>query len=532
MTGPVDEYIAAGWWNDRVLADGLELAAVRRPSDLALADDRQRLTWSEFAGAVAGATKRLEASRLGPDAAVVLVTGNTVDGVVAYHGLLRAAVTTVVLDRRCGPADLRAALETLPVSLVVVPESERSRLTDTSGSTPVIAVEELVDLVRPSGQAWAGSEPDRQGSAVVLFTSGTTSRPKAVVHSLNTLTAGAHHMALTTGADENSVLYLVSPVASITGIMQMHLSADCHCTLVLDDDFDPVASLDRINSCHATLLGGAPVIVERLIAVADTRPAADLSLRTLALGGSMLSRRFLEGVADRYGIDIVRVYGSSEAPNSTGRHPGALPAEPLRDDGALMPGTEVKVGSPGHAQEGLVRGPAVMLGYLDREDNAAAFEDGWYRTGDLVEVTDGRLTVLGRLKEIVNRNGFKISLSEIDAALSDLAGCAEAASFGVPDSETGEHLAVAVVSDGSSPLAMDHVLSHLRAAGLAVRKLPEQVVIWDTPLPRTASGKIIRSQLAMDAPSKPSSVVDRLQRPANDQGPTAIDSPVGESLRP
>ena len=79
-----------------------------------------------------------------------------------------------------------------------------------------------------------------------------------------------------------------------------------------------------------------------------------------------------------------------------------------------MPGTEVRIGSAEHPQEGLLRGPAVFLGYADAEHNVEAFEDGWFRTGDAVEVHDGRLTVVGRIKDVVNRNGLKISPSEID----------------------------------------------------------------------------------------------------------------------
>ena len=132
------------------------------------------------------------------------------------------------------------------------------------------------------------------------------------------------------------------------------------------------------------------------------------------------------------------------------------------DDGALMPGTEVRVGSQEHPQEGLVRGPGVFLGYLDETDNELAFEGDWYRTGDLVEVSEGRLTVVGRLKEVVNRNGFKISLAEIDAAMFDMKGLDEAASFALPDAVTGERLAVAILPSHGAVIDLEDVTSHLR----------------------------------------------------------------------
>jgi acyl-CoA synthetase (AMP-forming)/AMP-acid ligase II len=229
----------------------------------------------------------------------------------------------------------------------------------------------------------------------------------------------------------------------------------------------------------------------------------------------MLPRPLLEMATDRFGIGIARVYGSSEAPNFTGSLPADDREARLSDDGALLPGSEVRVGSRAHPGEGLLRGPGVFLGYLDPADNDAAFEDGWYRSGDQVELShspggQARLTVTGRLKEVVNRNGLKISLPESDAALEGLPGVAELSSFAMPDPATGERLAVAVrLADGAS-LRLDDVVAYLLGAGVAVRKLPEQLIRWDGPLPRTASGKVIRSRLVMESPAKDSDLAPRL----------------------
>lgn len=503
-------YRRAGFWDDRTLRDGIEAAAAARPTAVAVIDNHRQMRWAELAGLVAAGTRRLVRRGVGSGDPVVLISGNTADGVVAYHSMLRAGTPAVLLDRRCGPADLEAALSAVAVAAVILPRSEESRLDKVLGTTPTFPLEEFGGEERLAVAAQPGPEPDRGAVAVVLFTSGTTSRPKGVLHSLNTLTAGARNMALITGADEHTVLFLVSPMTSVTGVMQMHLAADEHATLVLEDAFEPQASLDRINRYGATLVGGAPVIAERVIGAADTRPGRPLALRTLALGGAMLPRPLLEHAGRDYGIDIARVYGSSEAPNTTGSLPGEPRERRLLDDGELMPGTEVRVGSAAHPQEGMLRGPGLFLGYLDPADNQTSFEDDWYRTGDLVEVAGGRLTVVGRVKELVNRNGFKISLSEIDAALLGLPGVEETASFGLADETTGERLAVAVLPKQGAEITLDAVVSHLRDSGLATRKLPEQVVIWDGPLPRTASGKVVRSRLLMESSSKQSCMADRL----------------------
>jgi len=513
----VARYRPEGLWDTRTLADGIEAAAARRPDAMALADNDVQVSYAGLAEAVGHATAVLAARGVRPGQAVVLVSGNTRHGVIAYHALLRAGAIIVALDRRCGPADLRAATAIIPgraTVIIAAPEAERLACAD---AIPL----ELFCEVSDGAPAEGSAEPDRDRAAVVLFSSGTTGRPKGVAHSINTLTAGAANMARITSAGPDTVCFLVSPLTSITGLMQVHLAADSHAALVLEDQFEPRETLRRMADAGATLLGGAPVIAERLLRAALVTPGTPLSLRTLALGGAMLPRPLLELATDTFGIGIARVYGSSEAPNFSGSLPADDREVRLSDDGALMPGSEVRIGSSAHPREGLLRGPGVFLGYLDPGDNDAAFsEDGWYRSGDQVELaSDGngpdRLTVVGRLREVVNRNGLKISLPEADAALEGLPGVLECSSFGMPDEETSERLAVAVqLADGAS-LALDDVVAYLLGRGIARRKLPEQLVRWGGPLPRTASGKIVRSRLVMESSAKDSDVAPRLRQGAN-----------------
>jgi acyl-CoA synthetase (AMP-forming)/AMP-acid ligase II len=512
----VARYRAAGLWDDRALADGLEAAAALRPDAVALADKDARLSYADLARAVASATAGLAARGVRPGQPVILVSGNTRHGVIAYHALLRSGATIVALDRRCGTADLLAARSAISSAVpgshpVIIAAEEEARLDAALSGTEVIPLELFDSLYTPRGSSPGGTEPDRDCAAVVLFSSGTTGRPKGALHSINTLTAGAANMARITCAVQDTVCFLISPLTSITGLMQVHMTADTHAALVLEDQFEPGETLRRMNACGATLLGGAPVIAERLLRAAQAgSPRTPLTLRTLALGGAMLPRPLLELATDAFGIGIARVYGSTEAPNFTGSLPADSREARLSDDGALMPGSEVRVGSSAHPREGLLRGPGVFLGYLDPADNAAAFEDGWYRTGDEVELSSARLTVVGRLKEVVNRNGLKISLPEADAALEGLPGVLECSSFAIPDPETGERLAVAVqLADGAS-LSLDDVTACLLGRGVARRKLPEQLVRWDGPLPRTASGKIVRSRLTMESPAKDCDLAPRL----------------------
>src|SRR5262249_39761996 len=123
------------------------------------------------------------------------------------------------------------------------------------------------------------------------------------------------------------------------------------------------------------------------------------------------------------------------------------------------------------------------------------------------------LTVIGRLKEVVNRSGLKISLAEIDAELAQLPGAREHACFAAPDPDTGERLAVAVLPEEGATPTLDDVTAHLLGRGVARRKLPEGLVLWDAPLPRPAPGRAVRSHLQMEAPGKPSARAARLRKP-------------------
>jgi len=450
---------------------------------------------------VGAAAARLVVAGVGPGDPVLLVSGNEVAGVVAYLAILRAGAVAVVLDRRCGPTDVTHALGALPVRLAVVPADERSRLVADHG----LAVLDLEDLVAAADD---GAPPASavlvhdDAPATVLFTSGTTSRPKGVVHSRATMAATTDNFVRIVGADESLVAFLVSPLTSSAGICQVHLTQRVRGTLVLEDRFDPEASLAFMHEVGANFLGGAPVIAERLLDAAVGNGTGMPSM-TMALGGALLPRPVLELATDRFGVQVARVYGSSEAPNFSGSLPGDDRATRLGDDGALMPGNEVRIGSGAHPEEGMLRGPCVFLGYLDAADNAAAFEDGWYRTGDTLEVRDGRVTVTGRIKEIVNRNGLKLSLHEIDDALTGLDGAAEVACFGVPDADTGERLCIAVRPRADATVTLADVTAHLDRAGVARRKFPEQLVVWDEPLPRTESGKIVRARLATGSAGRP-----------------------------
>jgi acyl-CoA synthetase (AMP-forming)/AMP-acid ligase II len=501
-------WVANGWWDDRLLRDGIEATAARTPDAIAVSDDSSRWTYAELEIGIAHAVGALRAHGVGGESAVLVIAPLTVPAVIAYQAILRSDGVAVMLDRRCGRADVLHAIEAADVTLVVTTPDLAERLDLSGVGVELLTFEEMLAEREPA-RDW--TEPDPRRPIAVVFTSGTTSRPKGVVHSLNTLRSGARNMADVLQLTDRDVAFLSTPLASITGLVQVHLCLDNAAGLLLEDRFDPAASLARLRTEGATVLGGAPVIIEELFKQAQREALTALPLRAISLGGAMIPRPTLELAVDGYGIVPVRIYGSSEVPCSTGTRPEDTGETRISDDGGCANGTEVRTDGeiPG---EILVRGPMRMLGYLDEADNEAAFEaGGWYRTGDLGRVESSRLTVTGRLKEIVSRKGLKISLAEIDEVTSRIPGVEEVVAFGVPDAETGERLVLAVRSETPAEVEFDSVIGWLTDAGLAKWKLPEQIVVWDGPFPRTASGKIQRRIVATDSVDRPTQVAPRLR---------------------
>jgi acyl-CoA synthetase (AMP-forming)/AMP-acid ligase II len=172
---------------------------------------------------------------------------------------------------------------------------------------------------------------------------------------------------------------------------------------------------------------------------------------------------------------------------------------------------EVRIGSKADPGECCLRGPHLFLGYVDPDDDASAFDDDWFRTGDLAELRDGRLKITGRIKDIVIRNGLNIPIAEVDGMVAALPGVAQCAGYGVADPATGERLAMAVRMRDGTTLEFDAMVDGLVAAGLAKWKIPEELVVWDEALPETASGKVQRNQLEEGGAARPRTLAARLR---------------------
>ena len=231
----------------------------------------------------------------------------------------------------------------------------------------------------------------------------------------------------------------------------------------------------------------------------------------VSVGGALLDKVLLRRAEASYGIFVMRAYGSSEAPFSTTTPHTADLEDRLDLDGRPNSGVEVRIGSQADENECLIRGPHLFLGYLDPADNDGAFESDWFRTGDIGILRGDQLKIVGRLKEIVIRNGIKLSLHAVEEAALALPFVKDAAAFGRPDRDTGEHLALAVRPAEGVSLDLEMLVDALLERGITKRHLPEELIIWDEPFPKTVTEKLNRAALAEQSTSRSRQFASRLE---------------------
>jgi acyl-CoA synthetase (AMP-forming)/AMP-acid ligase II len=487
-TQQAQRYRQAGYWlPPQTAAEHLE-ALSSGGSRTALTDNEQSWTYAQLSTAVENVGRLLTGAEVTADDCVLVVAPLRNAAVAGYLGALYHGALAVLLDRRTGTADVAKACDAARPRVALAFDDDARRL-DLHRHCQVVSLDLLGTQRLGSGSGSAAVTVDPDATATVVFTSGTTSAPKGVVHTLNSLRCGTANMIEALQIDEDDAFYLSSPLASITGVLQVHSAFTKRARIVLEEHFSASLAFDRVQAHGVTVIGGAPVVAETLFAEA-TRRGEPMNLRCIAVGGSMIPPAVLASAA-RFGVRAVRVYGSSEAPFSTAT--ALQGTDATGDDGVPLAGVEIAIRDAGGADELIVRGPHQFHGYLDASQNVDAFAEGWVRTGDQADIRLNRMRIKGRLKEVVIRKGMKISMAELDSAAAGLGDCA---AFGVADQQTGERLALAIrAASTTAEISYPHVVEHLISGGLAKWKLPEQIVLWEGSYPRTASGKIIRQQL-------------------------------------
>jgi acyl-CoA synthetase (AMP-forming)/AMP-acid ligase II len=352
----------------------------------------------------------------------------------------------------------------------------------------------------------SGSSPDYptdDETALVLHTSGTTSRPKRVPLSHTNLKVSARNVADTYQLTAEDVSLCVMPLFHVHGLVASTLATlFTGGTVIVPPRFNPLSFWSTVREHKASWYSAVPTIHQVLLArtKAGARPAGAEHLRFIRSCSAALPPQMMADLEERFGAPVLEAYGMTEAAHQMASNP--LPPG-ARKPGSVGRGTAVSIAildeagnllPSGATGEVSIKGPNVFSGYeSNAEANASSFSQGWFRTGDQGYLdSEGYLTLVGRIKELINRGGEKISPREIDEALLAHPAVAEAVCFGVPDRVYGEGVAAAVTLKGETTEA--ELIAHCRAS-LADFKCPNVIYIVEA-IPRTATGKIQRRNVA------------------------------------
>lgn len=547
-----EQYRARGWWTDTTLDDLFRRCVQQRPTHLALADPPnretltgdapRRLSFAELDAEVDALCKALVAAGLRRGDHVVTQLPNIWEHVAVYLAGARIGLVLSPLTMLSRQFELRHAIDTLAPRAILgidrfkdtCPVALALECAQTSG-VPVLAfganlpagagsIEALIQSVRDAPPP-EPADVSADDVYTVCWTSGTEGLPKAVPRTHNQWIAisWAHYDATGIGPDDR----LLNPfplvnMASIGGCFTSWLH--CACTLHLHHPLDLAVFLRQIATERITYTVAPPTILNMLLKNEALLATADLSsLRCIGSGSAPLSEWMIRTYRDRFGIEIVNLFGSNEGvslvsgprevpdPAHRAQYFPRFGRADIHWDARIGSMIETKLvdtqsgeeiiaaGKPG---ELVVRGPSVFSGYLGPPEltRAAFTPDGFYRTGDLFEVAgDGTelryYRYVGRSKQIIVRGGMKISPDELDYLLAGHPALTEAAAAGYPDEIMGERVCIVAVPKPGATVTLDTIRSHLVECGAAVYKLPEKLVLVES-LPRNPMGKVIRRDLS------------------------------------
>ena len=517
---------ACGYWENRTLGDHARAWADSDGDTVVFLGDPAEPTYSSLLGDGEALARALIDLGLRPGDVIGFQTPNWSEAAVinlaaALGGFVIAPIVHIYRDAEvrqmlgdCGAKAFFVAESFRSIDYAAMVARIRADLPDLAHviyvrpqhSTPSFA--ELVAHGRGLGQALPQVDPDHV--KLLLYTSGTTGRPKAVLHSHNTLARVARVTAAHARIVGQDVALMPSPVTHISGYSGgLEKPFQIGSRTVLMEVWDAVRAVELIERYQVTSTVAATPFLMELCRAAQEAGRTLPSFQRFACGGAAVPADLVRAAnAALANACAYRVYGSSEVPLATqGYMPDTDPDLAAESDGQPLDYDLSIIDDDGHPLaagldgEVLARGPAMFMGYADPAQTAAAITgDGYFRTGDIGHLTAaGALVITGRKKDLIIRGGENISAKEIEDVLQTHAAVREAAVVAMPHARLGEGICAYIVL--SAAASADDLAAHVQAAGLARQKCPERFE-FAAELPRTASGKVRKDLLREDIRAK------------------------------
>jgi long-chain acyl-CoA synthetase len=476
----------------------------------------QRMTYGELDVLSDRLAAGLAAGGIRPGDAVALQLPNIPQFLIAYFGILKAGAVAVPLNVLLKAPEMAFQLGDSSAKMLITWEGvleEAAKGAETAGVGTIYAVGHAADadraapferlLAAPAGGIRLAPR-DQTDTAVIVYTSGTTGRPKG---------AQLTHIQLYMNADIPGRLFDVQPDDIVITVLPLfHVFGLCSivnvcvrfgCTMSLIPRFGPAAILEAVQRDRATIFEGVPAMFISLLSYPHLDRYDLSSLRIAISGGASIPGPVLEAFEKRFGVLILEGYGLTETASTTtfninaterrvysvGKPIWGTQTEVWDDTGNALPAGKENVG------EVVTRGMHVMKGYLnDPEATAAAFADGWFHTGDLGYFDkDGFLFIVGRIKELIIRGGYNVYPAEVEDVLHAHPAVAEAAVVGIPHDRLGEEVKAVVALRPGASLTAPQLIAYCKER-IAAYKYP-RVIEFRAALPRNTLGKVLKDEL-------------------------------------
>lgn len=493
-----------------------------RPAATALVHHGRRTTYAELDARVTALAAGLGRAGVGHGDRVAHLGANDPAFVETLFAVLALGAVFVPLNTRLAAAELAALVDDAGADLLVHAPSHDAVADALAAGRPTLRTVGTGDGLAAL-RAGAGTPPARppvqpDDLAVILYTSGTTGRAKGARMTHGNLTWNALSVLVDVDLAASEVCLLSAPLfhAAALGMTCLPVLLKGG-TLVLEESFDPDATLDLVEAEGVTMMFGVPTMFDAVSRAARFDDADLSTVRYLLCGGAPVPRPLIERYGAR-GLTFLQGYGMTEASpgvlllaaEDAADHVGSAGRPAFFVDVALhdpagpdaVPGPPPGPGSPG---EVLVRGPNVVDGYWgDPGGGSSPFTaEGWFRSGDLAVVDDeGRYTIVDRLKDVFISGGENVHPAEVEAVLVTFPGVLDAAVVGVPDERWGEVGRAFVVAEGVGGAPDPEAVRAFVAGRLARFKVPRDVRVV-AALPRNATGKVDKPALRHPSPEAP-----------------------------
>lgn len=520
-----DQYRAQGLTSDAIIDEVLASTARRAPELPALFDltsGAATYTYAEIHRRVTSLVSHWRSHKVVPGDVIMLQAPNSTELFIACWAAFQAGCVCVPVVDIYRAHEVSALIDAVQPDVIVAAAVHRGfeypAMFDSLLDDKLIATKTrtIIGGERPGWVPFelalsddgAGGEPGLRhpdDPALVLFTSGTTSSPKAVVHSSRTLISDVHQMALAKGFGWQDRRLLAVPLAHLTGVLLgMLLPGATGGGLVLSRPSSVEQTVEELLEYRVTEASGPPRMLSMILDRADGDRVSLRRWSPLAWGGTDRPIDLIMQ-AEALGIQSSRGYGSTEFPSASASAPGTNAMQRLANDGRLGSGVECEAVDPdtrevlpaGREGELRVRGPERMVGYLDPDQTSADIDkEGWYYTGDLGSVDANKnVLISGRLKDIISRGGEKFSANDIESVLLRHPAIETVAVVAAPDRRLGEvPAAFMVASDGAEIPSPEELTTFLSDQGLASQKTPAR---WRTvqSMPVSSTGKVQKAEL-------------------------------------